>query len=372
MKIFIKNISLFFVSLSIVVLSACDGPRDDAPMVSPERVGPRITPIFYDELIRNLPEFDNQHNLYFVDAHSQLGNLEVLDLVLPDMAENHVCHTFLSGRRYGTPEIIEMFAADNPRQLTAAVRSKGSAYRRGDLGAFRPFFWNQVISGKYNALAEALIFHARKELRGGPALEVKVQFNDPQVELVTRTARQNGWPLIFHLEFASRDITDEEKRFYMQTLESFLRQNRDLDVVMNQMGLLPASEVRRLIRLHPNIFFTTAQSNPVRVYNSTEPWVNLFSGYKLKLEWKQIFIRYPERIIFALDNVLLKHWRDYYPLEMRFWMSAMNDLPRNIAHKISHGNAERLWRFQLDPACLPEGVRFRPTWRPRPSIPEIR
>ena len=115
------------------------------------------------------------------------------------------------------------------------------------------------------------------------------------------------------------------------------------------MGLLVSSEFRRLITKHKNIHFLTAHANPeaIEMAGRFKPWVNMFNGERLTNEWKKLIIEYPEKFIFALDNVGgEKHWQEYeYKTQMKFWWNAMKDLPVDIAHSVTHGNAERLWKI---------------------------
>jgi len=314
-------------------------------------------------MIAGLPAFNNRHHLYFIDAHSQISEAGLEATIIEKMAANHVCHTLLSGRSSAYPPVTADIAARHPREITAAVRSKGGAYivyTGGAVAAYESLVNGQLSSGDYRALGETMIYHAPKPGLGAP--EVQVFFDDPRVTLILNAARRNNWPMILHIEFASSDWSDADKRYFMSGLESFLNANPDVNFPINHMGQLPAAEVRRLIEAHPNIYFMPAHSNPLSVFHSDQPWVNMFSGFVLKPERKALFIAHPDRFIFAMDNVTPRHWNtrlsleigareDRYNLTMRYWMSAMNDLPRAVAHKFAHGNAEDLWTFQTDRRC---------------------
>ena len=86
-------------------------------------------------------------------------------------------------------------------------------------------------------------------------------------------------------------------------------------------------------------------TNPARIKTSKQPWVNLFNGSELAPEWHEIFIQYPERFVFALDNVFAEHWSSFYIEEMNYWKKALGEVPVKVAHLIAHGNTERLWRI---------------------------
>jgi len=83
-------------------------------------------------------------------------------------------------------------------------------------------------------------------------------------------------------------------------------------------------------------------------HKARHPWSKLFSpsGYRFKKSWKDLFIAYPERFIFALDNVWDFDWVNLYNKRMKHWKIALSELPEKTAHLIAHGNAERLWKLK--------------------------
>jgi hypothetical protein len=77
----------------------------------------------------------------------------------------------------------------------------------------------------------------------------------------------------------------------------------------------------------------------------------MFEGESLKSEWKKLISRYPDRFIFALDNVFSFFWTpEKYLTKMDLWWKAMAELPAAQAHALAHGNAERLWKLAHKPA----------------------
>ena len=71
----------------------------------------------------------------------------------------------------------------------------------------------------------------------------------------------------------------------------------------------------------------------------------MFAGDALTPDWRDLVVRYPERFVFALDNVWAQHWKDFYGDQMAYWRKAITALPPDVAHALAHGNAERLWRI---------------------------
>jgi hypothetical protein len=111
------------------------------------------------------------------------------------------------------------------------------------------------------------------------------------------------------------------------------------------MGQLKAGEVARLIGAHQNVYFLTSHSNPIVVKKSNQPWVNMFSGRKLKPDWVKLVEEHPDRFILAFDNVWAEHWGDFYTDQAKLWQEALHGLPAKAAHAVAHGNAERLWHL---------------------------
>src|SRR3990172_10079742 len=66
-------------------------------------------------------------DLYFVDAHSQVGDGLNVAKIIPLMDQAGVRHTILAARNNRTPQEILSFAAQNPDRITPAVRAKGRA-----------------------------------------------------------------------------------------------------------------------------------------------------------------------------------------------------------------------------------------------------
>jgi hypothetical protein len=278
--------------------------------------------------------------IYFIDAHSQVDHqLHDMGVILRDMDQHGVHKTILAARSGRSPDEVAAFAGASGGRIIPAIRTKSGAYAHNRPGYYRKLD-TQHSSGQFAAMAEILLFHAQK---GDKADEVDVLASDPRVQYALDIARQESWPFVIHIEFAS--LHGRHRQAHMRAMEAMLRQYPDQPFCLNHMGQLPSAEVARLIDDHPNLYFLTAHTNPYIIHRSKEPWTNLFQGKVLAPKWKALIIAHPERFVFALDNVWAKHWREYYAGQMDYWRSAMADLPGAVAHALAHGNAERLWRL---------------------------
>ena len=285
-----------------------------------------------------------------IDAHSQADQHIPLEEILSLMDEAGVSRTILALRGQRQPEELISFAARHSDRITPAVRTKGGAYQKGPK-QFDRFLDKQIQMAQFGAMAEVLLWHAKKEkapnvtlgtAKKGKPPQVVVPPDDPRVKIALAKAIEKNWPFIAHIEFAAAGA---DKDLFMAKFEDMLRQHPDHPVVLMHMGELDAKDVRRLIGKYGNIHFNTAMSNPIVVDRFDHPFVNLFKGTILAPEWRELFVQYPDRFILGFDNVFAGHWRKLYLKQVALWRKALKDLPEDVAHAVAHGNAERLWRL---------------------------
>lgn len=260
-----------------------------------------------------------------------------------------VSRTILSLRGQRQPNGLISFAARHPERIIAAVRTKGSAYLKGPK-QFERFLRKQIQMNQFRAMAEVLLWHARKERapmvmlgsggKTGKPPQIVVWPDDPRVKVALDLASEKKWPFVSHIEFAA---IGADRALFMDKFEELLRKHSDQPIVLMHMGELDAKEVRRLIESHKNIYFNTAMSNPIAVNRSEQPLVNLFLGETLASDWRHLFILHPDRFILGFDNVFSQHWRKLYVKQVELWKKALKDLPEGVAHAVAHRNSESLW-----------------------------
>jgi predicted TIM-barrel fold metal-dependent hydrolase len=284
---------------------------------------------------------DEPAGLYFVDAHSQVDHkVSGIDAVLARMAANNVKATLLSTREKRQWREILQWNANHPDRIIPLVRSKGTAYQ-DKTPAYFASLHSQSATGRFSGVAEILIYHARK---GNKAPEVNVDLTDERVSALLKMALSNDWPFIIHIEFAA--LSAVEKSRQMASLRNLLAGYPAQPFALIHMGQLQPDEVAKLLHQHSNLYFIASHTNPPAISQSTQPWVNIFDGHGFKQEWKSLFIKYPDKFIFALDNVWADHWGPIYDKKMQLWKSALAELPPDVSHRIAHGNAERVWRLK--------------------------
>jgi len=281
------------------------------------------------------------NELYFIDAHSQVDHKVVpLLKIISIMKQSGVSHTILSARGKLKGKDLLAFTAEYSEYVTPAARTKGKTYETGSVKYYETLK-RQVASGRYSAMAEVLLYHAQK---GSKAPEYIVYPEDDRVQAPLKYAVNNHWPFVVHIEFGS--LNGEKRKRFIESLQSMIEQYPEHAFVLTHVGQLEAAECLRLIKIHANLHFHTGWTNPVAVKGSNQPWINIFKGEVLAPEWHDLFVQYPERFVFALDNVFAEHWSiRFYSKQMELWKKALVKLPLQVAHLIAHGNAERLWHL---------------------------
>jgi predicted TIM-barrel fold metal-dependent hydrolase len=276
--------------------------------------------------------------LYFVDAHSQIDHFVDQDEIVPLLDKAGVRHVILSARGKLKPRDMTALAAKYPNRITASVRSKGRHFQNGSKKWYR-LMKKQFSKPGFGAVSEVIMWHAQK---GDKAPEVIVPPDDKRVRTVLKGALAKGWPFIIHIEFAAARSAGT----FMKKMEALVSGHPNHPFILIHMGQLGPAEARRLLVSHPNFHFLTSHANPVVTRLSSQPWTDLFDGGEtLAPEWKALFIKYPGRFILNFDNVFADHWGSYFLKQAELWRKAFSDLPADVASKVAHENAERLWKL---------------------------
>jgi len=281
----------------------------------------------------------HSEDLYFIDAHSQVDENIELNEVLRLMKNAGVSKMILAARGKRRSRDVAEFAEAHSQQIIAAVRSKSRHYRENS-GAYYENLNKQVLSGRYGAIAELLLFHAKKSAF---VPEVIVTPDDQRVTAAYEAIKAFAWPIILHLEFAA--MSESQKTTFGNGLQEFLNRHANYPVALIHMGQLSAAQAQSLLEKHNNLYFLTSHCNPIALARSNQPWTNLFQGKQLAPSWRKLIEAYPTRFIFALDNVTADHWRNGYVEQVALWRHALNEVAPEVAHALAHKNAERLWHW---------------------------
>jgi hypothetical protein len=342
---------LFFIPVSIF-LSSCACTQADRSLCG--KTGQH-------QIADNSYILSDGSELYFIDAHSQVDSFTrntILNYSLediPETMESHGVHgTILSARELQDwKRILDL--ADANHNIYPSVRTKSKAYNSA-IYSDRIFRKVQDEIGeqlaendqeiRFRAISEALIYHAAKINQHGVEIapKVVVDYTDNRIKFLKDTAKKNEWPFVIHIEF--RGLVQHEgnqaKAYFMDGLNKMLEENPRVDFVLNHLGQLDHGDVRKLILTHDNIYFFTAHVTPTM---RTIIFDQQGERCTFKNEWKQLVEKFPNRFIFALDNVWEGHWAIKYTGQINCWVSALKHVPPAVAHSIAHQNAEEMWNL---------------------------
>jgi predicted TIM-barrel fold metal-dependent hydrolase len=280
------------------------------------------------------------NDLYFIDAHSQMDPNVDIERIISLMNHSGIYRTLLSNHMGRPWTDINEYAKQFPGRIIPTVRVKGRGYFLNDMGRYLEQLLPPIESGNFRALAEVHLWH---DSDGGKYTEVKYSFDDPIIQRTLKEAKSGGWPFIIHIEFNSLEGNDYQN--YMEDLGHFLKANPDHPFILIHMAQLEAEPVAKLLAAHSNLHFMTSHASP-SYQRGGKPFINMFEDDSLKQGWKALIARYPDRFVFALDNVFSFFWTpDRFLTKMRLWWKAIAELPPKQAHLLAHGNAERLWKL---------------------------
>lgn len=310
---------------------------------------------FFFSLLALGPVHGKSSRLPFIDAHSQFDEDIRPDQVIIFLARAGLTQVVLSTRGKVSPSTFLEIGATYPDCIVPSVRTKGRAYDENEPGYYKQLN-EQVSQRAFKAMSEIILAHAPK---GDRAREVYLQADSPQVQAAIRQAITKGWPVVLHYEFRwlTKAYGAQARANRMDELKSLLSRHPQHPFALIHMAQLDAEDAARLLAEHGNLVFLTSHANPVKISESSQPWTDMFVGEDLSPDWTALILRYPDRFVFALDNVWPEDWSEKYVRQVTFWRQALEKLPDYVAHAVAHGNAERLWK--LPAAAVGKGCAER-------------
>lgn len=321
---------------------------------------------------RTVPTGESAEGIPIFDAHNQYDKGLTAEEIISLMDAAGVQRMFFSSRGRGEDFVLQA-GSRYPKRILPLITTKGPDVEDNNARSgsnahpsrsgtssptqsatthsegLGPFLQRAVKDKRYYGIAELLVFHAEKDFNSGVVMPQRaIMPDDPKVELVAGIDASRNWPLLLHIEFGQ---TGDLRQTYMEKFEQLLKAHPNLPIVLMHMGQLDPDETGRLIAAHPNLYLLTGRVN----YGGNGPQLNphafvtpstvMFQNGRLLAAWQQLFIKYPDRFIFAIDNVQVNDWRKGYLKEVLHWRQAFADLPPDVANHIAHQNAERLWHL---------------------------
>jgi predicted TIM-barrel fold metal-dependent hydrolase len=288
-----------------------------------------------------------QDQITCIDVHSQPPYPELeenvnLQGIIQDMDENNVSLSILSARvKMQYSNEVAAFAEANPDRIIAAVSLKLESMET-DTG-FINTLAAQVATGKFNAIAEMLLYHAQKFDNTGKstAPEFMENPNSELVKTLINTCAQLNCPVILHIEFVSLESKygTALRNQYMNQLKQLLTTYTNQQFVLTHVAELNPAECRDLIDNYQNIFFTTNFMD-LEILMTGEPVTNYSED-----DWNTLLKDHPDRFVFAFDRVFPQQWMAYAK-DMNYAQEKLLDLPTSVAEAIAYDNAVLLFGLE--------------------------
>ncbi len=112
-----------------------------------------------------------------------------------------------------------------------------------------------------------------------------------------------------------------------EAVERVFRQDPGARILWAHSGFEPPSKVREMMRKHRSLWADLA-------FRSDQA-----SGDKVTPEWRELFLEFPDRFMVGTDTFTPERWH-YIPEHAKFSRAWLADLPREVAERIAHKNAE--------------------------------
>lgn len=122
--------------------------------------------------------------------------------------------------------------------------------------------------------------------------------------------------------------------------------------IIPHMAFGSPEQVNQILSKHPNVYMTLSKKLKEKGgYSDSLKQAKLGSsilngGKVLRAEWESILIKYQDRVLFATDAHKPHRWKKYHKTVKRYRKLA-NQLPDDVAEKISHRNAEKLYKVKI-------------------------
>jgi hypothetical protein len=120
-----------------------------------------------------------------------------------------------------------------------------------------------------------------------------------------------------------------------EALEILMRHNPKARIIWAHTGFgLPADRVATLLEKYPAVWGELSYRGGI-----------VDGQGKLTPEWRALFERYPDRFLIGSDTWVPERWQRYSEImtEYRGWLA---QLPPEVAKKIAHGNARKLFALE--------------------------
>ena len=256
-----------------------------------------------------------------IDAHSHLPNPQALEPLVAAMDRHRIGRVGLlgvGGVQKDDLAWIEAAARKFPGRIIpfAPVPDPTAADAAKRLDAL-------LASGRFKGAGEVHVHQASRKFRRA--------VDAPPVLALLDVCARHGVPLVVHDELTPEGTAE---------LERALAHNRKAALVLAHAGSGEPPALAALLARHENLYLDVSGMHFLRT-----PALATETG-PLGAGWKALFTQHPDRILAGLDVWAPQLFKpETLDRLMRWTRRVLGELPPDVAEKIAHANAERL--FQL-------------------------
>ncbi len=127
----------------------------------------------------------------------------------------------------------------------------------------------------------------------------------------------------------------------------------DQTFIIPHMAFATPEQVTELLSRHPNVYMTISKKERAMKGFSDADKADAIgsslvdSGFRLRPEWREVLLRFQNRLLFATDPHWPSLW-DSYQQPVLVHRVLLGQLPREAAEKIAYKNAERLYGVKVN------------------------
>lgn len=182
----------------------------------------------------------------------------------------------------------------------------------------------------------------------------------PLFLLLADIAARHGVPIDFHMEAVVTDFNvpqwlmgrsannPRQVRRNIAAFERLLAHNRGAKIVWAHAGMDTTHQrspelMRQLFRRHPNLY----ASIKVATIPQTPNWVAR-RGAGLNPRWRRVMVEFPDRFVIGTDAFYQAGQLRRTPQSSELALEVLKHLPRQVARKVAHLNAQALYRVTLN------------------------
>ncbi|MFC1903242.1 amidohydrolase family protein [Chloroflexota bacterium] len=327
---------VLILTVSLLLLGACVAPsvkpaETPVPAPSPSQAAPSapvLTPTTEPE-----PEPSLLAIIPIIDMHAHCQTGITPELMLEEMSKANVTEVVLMPNQGYEYDGAKSIALQHPEKFIAFIGFQNKQWISQNPGFLKMV--DKALADKngviFRGLGEVLLRHYAIPDRNAP--DIYIPANSKNSYQVFSISEKYNLPVTIHMEA-------EEKTVY--ELEAVLKDFPKAQIIWAHAGRAEASLIDSMLGSYPNLYIDLAGLDPSRPYGTERNPITTQDGL-LTTEWKQLLIRYQDRVMTGSDLPFKDLWtKGWYIKSINAQRALLEQLPKDVAEKIAYKNASLL------------------------------